>query len=128
MELCFPKKSSVVTRGVHGSGGSSLCPTRNRPVRDRVGRFSTRNRPVKRVGFRGSVCRRVASVSGEAKTQRKTQKNGQNQRDLARFSQDPVRISSNRMIFPPNRAENRRIWCIYVGSDCFGRQNLPNQA
>ena len=31
------------------------------------------------------------------------------------------------MIFPPNRAENRRIWCIYVGSDCFGRRNLPNQ-
>ena len=41
---------------------------------------------------------------------------------------DPVRILSNPMIFPPNRAENRQIWCIYDGSDCFGRRNLPNQA
>ena len=32
------------------------------------------------------------------------------------------------MIFPPNRVENHRIWCIYAGSDCFGRRNLPNQA
>ena len=32
------------------------------------------------------------------------------------------------MIFPSNRVENRRIWCIYAGSDCFGHRNLPNQA
>ena len=32
------------------------------------------------------------------------------------------------MIFPPNRAENHQIWCIYAESDCFGRRNLPNQA
>ena len=116
------------SRGVHGSGGSGLCPTRNRPVRDRVGRFSTRNRPVKRVGFHGSVCRRVASVSGEAETRRKTQKNGQNRRDLTRSDQDLVRISSNPMIFPLNRTENHRIWCIYAGSNCFGCRNLLNHA
>ena len=98
-----------VCRGVHGSGRSSLCPTHNRLVRDWVGRFSTRNWPIKKVGFRGSVCPRVASVLGEAETRRKTPKNGQNRRDLTRSGQDPVRISSNLMIFPPNRAENRRI-------------------
>ena len=70
----------------------------------------------------------MASVSGEAETRRKTQKKGQNQWDLALSGQDPVRISSNLMIFPPNCVENRRIWCIYAGSDCFGRRNLPNQA
>ena len=70
----------------------------------------------------------MASVSGEAETRQKTQKNCQNRRDLARSSQDPVRISSNPMIFPPNRAENHQIWCIYARSDCFGRRNLPNQA
>ena len=32
------------------------------------------------------------------------------------------------MIFPSNRAENHWIWCIYAGSDCFGRWNLLNQA
>ena len=105
-----------------------MCPTR-KPTRKRSGsRFSTRNRPVKRVGFRGSVFRRVASVSGEAETRRKTQKNSQNRRYLARSGQDPVRISSNPIIFPPNRVENLWIWCIYAGSDCFGRRNLPNQA
>ena len=70
----------------------------------------------------------MASVSGEAETRRKTQKNGQNRQDLARSGQDPVRISSNPIIFPPNRVENHWIWCIYVGSDCFGCQNLPNLA
>ena len=115
----------IADRGVHGSG---LCPTRE-PTRKRSGSiFSTRNRPVKRVGFRGSVFRRVASVSGEAETRRKTQKNGQNRRYLARSGQDPVRISSNPIIFPPNRVENLWIWCIYAGSDYFGRRNLPNQA
>ena len=105
-----------------------MCPTRE-PTRKRSGSiFSTRNRPVKRVGFRGSVFRRVASVSGEAETRRKTQKNGQNRRYLARSGQDPVRISSNPIIFPPNRVENLWIWCIYAGSDYFGRRNLPNQA
>ena len=116
-----------MARGVHGSGGSSLCPTR-KPTRKRSGsRFSTRNRPVKRVGFRSLVCWQVASVSDEAETQWKTQKNDQNQRDLARSGQDPVRISSNLIIFPPNHVKNGWIWCIYAGSDCFGRQNLPNQ-
>ena len=58
--------------GVDGSGGSGLCPTR-KPTRKRSGsRFLTRNRPVKRVGFRGSVFRQVASVSDEAETRRKT--------------------------------------------------------
>ena len=32
------------------------------------------------------------------------------------------------MIFPPNRARNRRICCIYARSDCFGWRNLRNQA
>ncbi|KAK9984863.1 hypothetical protein SO802_034388 [Lithocarpus litseifolius] len=40
---------------------------------------------------------------------------------------DLAEISSNSMIFPLNHAENRWIWCIYAKSDCFGRQNLPNQ-
>ena len=124
----FLTNEIMLSRGVHGSGKSSLCPTRNRPVRDQVGRFSTRNWPFKRVGFHGLVCQRVASVSGEVETRRKTQKNCQNQWDLARSSQDLVRISSNPMIFPPNRAENCRIWCIYAESDCFGHRNLPNQA
>ena len=117
-----------VSRGVHGSGRSGFCPTR-KPTRKRSGsRFSTHNRPVKRVGFCGSVCQRVASVSGEAETRQKTQKNNQNCRDLARSGQDSVRISSNPIIFPPNRVENRWIWCIYVESYCFGHRNLPNQA
>ena len=111
-------------RGVHGSSGSGLCPTCNQPIRDRVGRFSTRNWPVKRVEFRGSVCQRVASVSGEAETWRKTQKNGQNRLDLVQSSEDFFWFGD----FPPNRAENCQIWCIYAGSNCFGRQNLPNQA
>ena len=65
---------SVMSRGVHESGGSGLCPTR-KPTRKRSGsKFLTRNRPVKRVRFRGSVFRRVASVSGEVETRRKTQK------------------------------------------------------
>ena len=101
-----------------------MCITCNRPVRDQVGRFSTRNRPIKRVGFRGSVCRQVASISSEAKTRRKTQKNGQNRLDLVRSGEDFFKSDD----FPPNRAKNRRIWCIYAGSDCFGRRNLPNQA
>ena len=100
----------------------------NRPVKRSGSRFSTRNRLVKRVGFCGSVFRRVASVSGEAETRQKTQKNSQNRRYLARSAQDPVRISSNPIIFPLNRVENLWIWCIYAGSDCFGRRNLPNQA
>ena len=117
-----------IVRGVHGSSGSGLCPTR-KPTRKRSGsRFSTRNRPIKRVGFHGSVFLRVASVSGEAETRRKTQKKCQNRRYLARFGQDPVRISSNPIIFPPNHVENLWIWCIYARSYCFGRQNLPNQA
>ena len=74
-----------------------------------------------------SVCQQVASVSSEDETQRKTPKKGQNQQDLAQSGQDLVRISSNPMIFPSNRAKNRRIWCIYARSDCFGRRNLPNQ-
>ena len=113
------------TKGLHRSG---LCPTHNRPIRDRVGRCPTRNLLVKRVEFRGSIRRRVASISGEAKTRLTAQKNGQNWWDLARFSQDTVRISSNPMIFPPNRAENCWIRCIYAGFDCFGRRNLLNQA
>ena len=119
---------SVMSRGVHGSGGSGLCPTR-KPTRKRSGsKFLTRNRPVKRFGFRRSVFRRVASVSGEAETRRKTQKNSKNRRYLARSGQDPVRISSNPIIFPPNHVENLWIQCIYAGSDCFGCRNLPNQA
>ena len=119
--MCSWPLHTLSVRGVHGSGGSGLCPTRE-PTRKRSGSiFSTRNRPVKRVGFRGSVFRRVSSVSGEAETQRKTQKNGQNRRYLARFGQDPVRISSNPIIFPPNRVDNLWIWCIYAGSDYFGR-------
>ena len=39
-----------------------------------------------------------------------------------------MRISSNPIIFPPNHVENLWIWCIYAGSDYFGRRNLPNQA
>ena len=114
--------------GVHESGGLGLCPTRKSTRKRSGSRFSTRNRPVKRVRFRGSVFRQVASVSGEAETRRKTQKNSQNRRYLTRSDQDPVRISSNPIIFPPNHVENLWIWCIYVGSDCFGRRNLPNQA
>ena len=133
--LYLPKRRNIwfsvvvmFLRGVHGLGGSGLCPTR-KPTRKRSGsRFSTRNRPVKRVGFRRSVFRRVASISGEAETWQKTQKNSQNRRYLARSDQDPVRISLNPIIFPPNRVENLWIWCIYAGSDCFGRRNLPNQA
>ena len=115
-------------RGVHGLVRSGLCPTCNRSIIDRVGRFSTLNRPVRMVGICGSVFRRVASVLGEAETRRKTQKNGQNRRDPAQSSRDPVKISSNPMIFPPNLAENSRIWCINAGSDCFGHRNLQNQA
>ena len=76
--FCFFLDYICILRGVHGSGGSGLCPT-HKPTRKRSGgRFSTRNRLVKRGGFRESVCRQVASVLGEAETQRKTQKNGQN--------------------------------------------------
>ena len=118
---------AIDSRGVHRSGGSGLCPTRNWPVRDWVGRNPTRSRPVKRVRFRMSVCQQVASVSSEDETQWKTPKNGQNRQNLTRSGQDLVRISSKPMIFPSNRAENRRIWCIYAKSNCFGRRNLPNQ-
>ena len=65
---------AIDSRGVHRSGGSGLCPTCNWPVRDWVGRNPTRNRPVKRVRFRMSVCQQVASVSSEDETQRKTAK------------------------------------------------------
>ena len=44
---------AVLSRAVHGSGGSSLCPTRNRLAGDRVGKCRTRNRPVLGSGFTG---------------------------------------------------------------------------
>ena len=111
-----------------GRAGWVCAKPANRPVKRSGSRFLTSNRLVKRVGFCGSVFRRVASVSGEAETRQKTQKNSQNRRYLARSGQDPMRISSNSIIFPLNRVENLWIWCIYARSDCFGRRNLPNQA
>ena len=66
-------------------GGSGLCPTRKATRKRSGSRFSTRNRPVKRVGFRGSVCQRVASVSGKAETRRKTAKIGEISPDLAKI-------------------------------------------
>ena len=59
----------------------------------------------------------------------RTKPNGKHQKTakIGKISLDLVRISSKPMIFPSNRAENRRIWCIYAKSDCFGRRNLPNQ-
>ena len=98
-------KRTVTCRGVHGSGGLGLCPTRNRPIRVRVGRFSTHNRPVKRVRFCGSVCRWVASVSSEVETRRKTQKKG------------------------PKSARSRPIWPSsgedFVKSDDFSPKSCP---
>ena len=96
-------------RAVHRLGGLSLCPTRNQLVRDRVGRCPTHEKP-KTIGKRQKSARSclIRPRSGEIQL-------------------DLVEISLNLMIFPPNRAENHWIWFIYTGSDCFGRQNLPNQ-
>ena len=51
--LSFRGEDTRTGRGVHGSGGSGLCPTRE-PTRKRSGGiFSTRNRPVKGSSFAG---------------------------------------------------------------------------
>ena len=84
---------AIDSRGVHGSGGSGLCPTRNWPVRDWVGRNPIRNWPVKRVRFRMSVCQQVASVSSEDETQWKTPKNGQNRQNLTRSGEDFIKAN-----------------------------------
>ena len=110
------------------SGGSGLCPTCSRPAGDRVGRCPTRNQTagdwVLWVGFPSGE----RSVSGEAETRWKPPKRGENRRDLSRYVQDPMRSSriwqrfcQIRCFFPPNRVQNRQIWC-------FGHRNLPNLA
>ena len=62
-----------------------MCPTYNRPVRDRVSKNPTRNRPIKKFGFRGSDVRRVGSVLGEAETCQKPLKIGEISPDLAKI-------------------------------------------
>ena len=76
---------SSMSRAIHGSGGSGLCLTCNRPVRDQVSKNPTYNRPIKRFRFRGSDVCRVGSVSGEVETRRKPLK-------IDEISPDPAKI------------------------------------
>ena len=79
---------SSMSRAIHGSGGSGLCLTCNRPVRDQVSKNPTYNRPIKRFRFRGLDVCRVGSVSGEAETRRKPLKIGEILPDLAKIRWD----------------------------------------
>ena len=98
-------------------------------TRQRSGRKVPNPQPnCQRSGFSGQFPIGRASVSGEAETHWKLPKRGENRRDLSLSVQDPVRSSriwqrfcQIRCFFPPNRAQNRRIWC-------FGRRNLLNHA
>ena len=101
----------LIGRAVHGSGRSGLCPTRNRPARDRVGRCPTYNRTagdrVLQVGFPSGE----RSVLGEAETHWKPPKRGENRRDLSRSVQDLVQSS--------------RIWQRFCQIQCFFPQIVP---
>ena len=54
----------------------SFCPTRNQPVQDQVGGFSTRNRPVTVTGLPVRVAGRWWSISGELDYHQNASKHG----------------------------------------------------
>ena len=125
-------KMLLEVRVVHGLGRLGLCPARNRPITNRVASFPTRNRPIRGLGFTGRFFIGWASVLGEVKNRWKPSKKAKKWRDFTRSVRnlvlDLTEVSLDPLIFLPNYAKNRRIWCIFVGFDYFGHQNPSNQA
>nr|POE97566.1 hypothetical protein CFP56_17085 [Quercus suber] len=125
-------KILLEVRVVHGLGKLGFYPARNRPITDRVAIFPTHNRLVRGLGFTGRFFVGWALVLGEAENRWKPSKNAEKWRDFTRSVQnlvlDLAEVSLDPLIFLPNHVENRQIWCIFVGFDCFGHQNPSNQA
>ena len=67
----------ILYRVVHGSGGSGFCPTRNQPVQDRVGGFSTRNQPITVTGLLVRVASGWWSISSELDYHQNASKHGE---------------------------------------------------
>ena len=103
--LEWSEPPSVGDRAVHGLGGSGFCPTRNQPIQDQVGGFSTHNRPVIVTNLSVRVASGWWSVSGEPDYHRNASKCGEISPDPARFCQihprsgeipsDPMRFLAN---------------------------------
>ena len=76
------------SRAVHGSGGSGLCPTHNRPAGDRVGRCPTCN------WLAGDRVLQVGFPSGEHRFQVKLKPTGNHQKKekITEISPDPSKI------------------------------------
>ena len=124
-------KMLLEVRVVHGLRRLGLCPARNRPITNRVASFPTYNRPIRGLGFTSRFFIGWASVLGEVKNRWKPSKKAEKWRDFTRSVRnlvlDLAEVSSDLLIFPPNHAKNRQIWCIFVGFDYFGHQNPSNQ-
>ena len=67
----------VISRVVHGLGGSGFFPTRNQLVQDWMGGFSTSNRPVTVKDLLIQVADGWWSVSGEHDYHRNASKHGE---------------------------------------------------